>query len=68
MTKNILKREIANMAKSKSTKQQECSDVSRTVEVAVNAINNNKLRWRTRYLMPILLESDKNQVVPVHER
>ena len=31
-------------------------------EVAVNAINNNKLRWRTRYVMPILLESDKTKL------
>lgn len=50
------------MAKSKSTEQQKHSVFQELFEVAVNAVNNNKLRWRTRYLMPILLESDKTKL------
>lgn len=50
------------MAKSKSTEQQKHSVFQELFEVAVNAINNNKLRWRTRYLMPILLDSDKTKL------
>ena len=50
------------MAKRKSTEQQEHPVLQELFEVAVNAINNNKLRWRTRYVMPILLESDKTKL------
>lgn len=50
------------MAKSKSTEQQKHSVFQELFEVAVNAINNNELRWRTRYLMPILLDSDKTKL------
>lgn len=50
------------MAKRKSTEQQEHSVFQELFEVAVNAVNNNKLRWRTRYLMPILLDSDKTKL------
>lgn len=50
------------MAKRKSTEQQEHPVLQELFEVAVNAINNNKLRWRTRYVMPILSESDKTKL------
>ena len=50
------------MAKRKSTEQQEHTILQELFEVSVNAINNNKLRWRTRYVMPILLESDKTDL------
>lgn len=50
------------MAKRKSTEKQEHPVLQELFEVSVNAINNNKLRWRTRYVMPILLESDKTDL------